>query len=120
LLNILAKRSGGLFFNISGEFHANEVIPKLGNNQGFGFLYATYDHDLISEVLPAAATLLTNNCFKLVGRIKRKAHHMKTKMTLHYGIGSKVLSSVDVVLDVDNRHTLGIVPRYWGIRCILN
>jgi hypothetical protein len=81
LIFLLARKSGGEFIHAKPEISASEVAGKLGR-VNFGFISATFDTKIVSEVFPSIPTPVTGNTLKVAGSISPKVKDFSTPIQL--------------------------------------
>jgi len=120
LLKIWARKSGGDYVNVRG-MSPKLVVDKLGRNT-YGFISATFDKSVVSEVFPSIPTTINGTTFKISGKITQKNEEQKdlefkTYIQLNYGYGTQVLHQARFTLTIEDIES-GLVPRFWASRNI--
>lgn len=85
-LNFVAQKTGGVYLNLKKK-NRKECLALL-QNQSFTFIRADYKNNQIKETYPTIKTAVTGD-FSLSGILKSDS----AEITLHFGMGSKVLYS---------------------------
>ena len=110
-LNYISATTGGNYINLLRQ--TNEQAIEILSNQVFQFISATYNPNELTEVYPTIPTLV-NREFNFTGKLLTK----KTNITLNYGFGKEITSSINVTIDSTNQETSGLTERLWAVKKI--
>jgi hypothetical protein len=90
-LKYLAQASNGKYFDFNNQ--TDQQIKEQLLTNGYQFISAIYDENLIEEVYPSMATPVENQ-FSISGILKQKT----AEITLNFGIGNKVLKTKKILI----------------------
>ncbi len=110
-LNYISATTGGNYINLLRQ--TNEQAIEILSNQAFQFISATYNPTELTEVYPTIPTLV-NREFTFAGKLLTK----KTNITLNYGFGKEITSSINVTIDSTNQETSSLTERLWAVKKI--
>ncbi len=110
-LNYISATTGGNYINLLRQ--TNEQAIEILANQAFQFISATYNPSELTEVYPTIPTLV-NQEFTFTGKLLKN----KTNITLHYGFGKEITSSITLTIDTTNQETSGLTERLWAVKKI--
>eukprot|EP01122_Echinamoeba_exundans_P015639 TRINITY_DN751_c0_g1_i1.p1 TRINITY_DN751_c0_g1~~TRINITY_DN751_c0_g1_i1.p1 ORF type:complete len:1825 (-),score=361.56 TRINITY_DN751_c0_g1_i1:2120-7570(-) len=120
---ILARRSGGAFFELSSSTSASSIASSIGTAP-LSFLNAIKEDALVGDIFPSIPTSVTKaNSFRLAAKIPssklKRTEPTATTLTLNYGFGTTTAKSVPLELIVpplDFLSNTGLVSRFWAQR----
>lgn len=104
---------------------ANEIAQKLGKIN-FGFISATYDPKIVSEIFPSIPTPVNAKTLKISGSISPTVRDFSTLVQLvcrgvstttylqNYGFGTNITHVAKYTVQSSHAPETGLIPRFWA------
>lgn len=109
-LNYMASVTGGAYINLLQRSTAEALAST--RKTGVYFISADYNSNEIADFNPSTPQLINSeDVFSVTGKLKAKS----ARVTLHFGVNNKILSSKTIVLSASKAQDYdNIVERMWA------